>query len=159
MADRLEILVYEAIAPTFLITGHPADTISHVGVYLLIIIWWLLLQIQHMREIISKNDSLIEDFEGQIHCLLGMYATYFSEFEDAETQYSLAAKLTSDQELKLFSYLSLGLVHLCSGDIVRFYDAYDQIISLQTHAKNMRALVLFVNAVHNYLNNKIDDCK
>lgn len=31
MADRLEIIVYEAIAPTFLITGHPEDCISHVN--------------------------------------------------------------------------------------------------------------------------------
>lgn len=30
MADRLEILVYEAIAPTFLIIGHPDDCITHV---------------------------------------------------------------------------------------------------------------------------------
>lgn len=31
LTDRLEVIVYEAIAPTFLIVGHPEDCISHVS--------------------------------------------------------------------------------------------------------------------------------
>ncbi|KAI6203638.1 hypothetical protein M3Y94_00580100 [Aphelenchoides besseyi] len=143
-ANRLEILVYEAIAPTYLIIGQPKDCISYI---------------QQMRELTSKSSYLVQDFKPQIHCLLGMYATYFRQYDDAEAHYETSAQLSNDLELKLFSYLSLSVVHLCAGKTVGFYEIYEKITPLQTHAQNMRALGLFVNALQTFLHNRVEDCK
>ncbi|KAI6234461.1 Cohesin loading complex subunit SCC4-like protein [Aphelenchoides fujianensis] len=144
LADRLEILVYEAIAPTFLVVARPEDCLSHI---------------LQMRELISKSPLLLQDFKPQIHCLLAMYSTYFRNYEDAELQYNLSAEFATDMELQLFSYLSLAVMHLCAGKTMDFYETYEKITPLQTHAKNMRALVLFVNALHTYVHNRVDECK
>lgn len=59
----------------------------------------LLFKIQQMKEIICKNIHLIDDFGPQFHCLLGIYAAYFREYEDAKKQLTLAAQVRSNSRL------------------------------------------------------------
>jgi hypothetical protein len=66
--------------------------------------------------------------------------------------------MTSDPDLMTFSYLSLGLIYLYVGNRVEFYNAIDK-ITTGSVAKNIRALILLVNAANTYLQNRVDDCK
>lgn len=66
--------------------------------------------------------------------------------------------MTSDQDLMVFSYLSLGLVYLYAGNRVDFYNTIDK-ITTGSFAKNTKALISLVNATNTYLQNRVEDCK
>jgi hypothetical protein len=88
-----------------------------------------------------------------------MYGTYLRDYEDAQTHYTLSAQMTSDQDLKIFSYLSLSLLYLCAGKTFEFYETIDKITTSACYAKNIKALVLFVSAINTYLHDRGEDCK
>ncbi|CAD5206145.1 unnamed protein product [Bursaphelenchus okinawaensis] len=144
LAKKLEILVFLEIAPTFLIKGDTKNCLSCVSKSI---------------DLIMREQYLFNNFSAQIHCTLGMIACFHKRFKEAEAQYNIAATTANDLDLQIFSYLSVGLVYLCSGDSVNYYEMCGKITALLSNSKNIKAALCLVNAFNSYVHGKVEDSK
>ncbi|CAD5208810.1 unnamed protein product [Bursaphelenchus xylophilus] len=144
LAKNLEILVYQEIAPTYLIKGDSENCLFCVS---------------RSLDLMMKDQVLFNNFNAQVHCTLGMVACFHRRFKEAESQYTIAATTANDLDLKLFSYLSMGLIFLYTGDSVNYYEMCGKITNFQSNSKNLKAILCLVNAFNSYIHGKVEDSK
>ncbi|KAI1728310.1 cohesin loading factor domain-containing protein [Ditylenchus destructor] len=146
MIGRMEMLLYESMAQTQLVIGNPQESLNNIA---------------YMVKRVEGSPLLFSDFEAQTHTLLGMYAFYMRQPNDAEKQFKSALQKSSDTELFTTINLNLALVYLFTARESDFYELFDHIApaKLKILAPSLKSAAHLVHGVHYYLNMRAQECK